>query len=213
MEDRKRAESLLAGENRVLEMTAKGNSLESILETLCRVVEQTADGCYCSVILIDPSNSKIEQAIAPSLPSTYKNRFSGIAVDRDGGSCTEAALRKKQVIVPDVVSDTRWGTYGRRTDALAHGLKTCWSSTILASNGVVLGIFAISWRESRSPNEQDQKIIEQIETEDTLAFSVLENIRRMIETAPLEQAADAYARMMEGKARFRMVLVTKNTVA
>jgi len=45
-----------------------------------------------------------------------------------------------------------------------------------------------------------------IDTEDTLAFSVLENIRPMIETRPLEQAADAYARMMEGKARFRMVL-------
>lgn len=52
-----------------------------------------------------------------------------------------------------------------------------------------------------------------IETEDTLAFSVLENIRPMIETAPLEQAADAYARMMQGKARFRMVLVTKDGVA
>jgi propanol-preferring alcohol dehydrogenase len=45
-----------------------------------------------------------------------------------------------------------------------------------------------------------------IDTEDALAFSVLENIRPMIETVPLEQAADAYARMMEGKARFRMVL-------
>jgi alcohol dehydrogenase, propanol-preferring len=49
-----------------------------------------------------------------------------------------------------------------------------------------------------------------IEQEDTLAFSVLENIRPMIETAPLEQAADVYARMMQGKARFRMVLVTKD---
>jgi D-arabinose 1-dehydrogenase-like Zn-dependent alcohol dehydrogenase len=48
-----------------------------------------------------------------------------------------------------------------------------------------------------------------IDNEDTLAFSVLENIRPMIETFPLEQAADAYARMMQGKARFRMVLVTK----
>jgi propanol-preferring alcohol dehydrogenase len=47
-----------------------------------------------------------------------------------------------------------------------------------------------------------------IDQEDTLAFSVLENIRPMIETAPLEQAADAYARMMQGKARFRMVLTT-----
>ncbi len=39
-----------------------------------------------------------------------------------------------------------------------------------------------------------------IENEDTLAFSVLENIRPMIETVPLE--------LMQGKARFRMVLVT-----
>ncbi|MCU1311676.1 MAG: zinc-binding dehydrogenase family protein [Candidatus Angelobacter sp.] len=52
-----------------------------------------------------------------------------------------------------------------------------------------------------------------IEGEDTLAFSVLENIRPMIETVPLEQAADAYARMMQGKARFRMVLVTKDGAA
>jgi len=47
-----------------------------------------------------------------------------------------------------------------------------------------------------------------IDAEDTLAFSVLENIRPMIETFPLEQAAEAYARLMQGKARFRMVLVT-----
>ena len=49
-----------------------------------------------------------------------------------------------------------------------------------------------------------------IDSEDTLAFSVLENIRPMIEAVSLEQAANAYARMMQGKARFRMVLVTKD---
>src|SRR5258708_31690832 len=67
IEDRKRAECLLAGENHVLEMTAKGSSLESILEALCGVVEQTASGCFCSVIVIEPRCSRIEQAVAPSL--------------------------------------------------------------------------------------------------------------------------------------------------
>jgi propanol-preferring alcohol dehydrogenase len=52
-----------------------------------------------------------------------------------------------------------------------------------------------------------------IDGEDTLAFSVLENIRPMIETVPLEQAADGYARMMQGKARFRMVLVVNAPIA
>lgn len=52
-----------------------------------------------------------------------------------------------------------------------------------------------------------------IDAEDVLSFSVLENIHPMIETVPLEQAADAYSRMMEGKARFRMVLTTRRPVA
>ena len=44
----------------------------------------------------------------------------------------------------------------------------------------------------------------------TLRFSALSGAKAMIETVPLEQAAAAYANMMAGKARFRMVLVTKN---
>jgi alcohol dehydrogenase, propanol-preferring len=47
-----------------------------------------------------------------------------------------------------------------------------------------------------------------MDCEDTLAFSVLENIRPMIDAVPLEQAADAYGRMMRNEARFRMVLQT-----
>ena len=162
IEDRKRAECLLAGENLALEMTAKGNSLESILESLCRVVEEAASGSLCSVILIDPSGSKIQQAVAPSLPSSYNDRFRGIPVDCEGGPCTEAALRKTQVIVSDVALETQRDTYGWRTSALTHGLKACWSTVILASNGLVLGTFAIYWREPRAPSEQNQKIIEQI---------------------------------------------------
>jgi hypothetical protein len=40
----------------------------------------------------------------------------------------------------------------------------------------------------------------------TLKFSVPGGIAAMIETMPLERAAEAYAKMMSGKARFRMVL-------
>jgi len=42
--------------------------------------------------------------------------------------------------------------------------------------------------------------------DDTLKFSTLAGVEAMIETLPLERAGEAYARMMEGKARFRMVL-------
>jgi D-arabinose 1-dehydrogenase-like Zn-dependent alcohol dehydrogenase len=44
------------------------------------------------------------------------------------------------------------------------------------------------------------------DSEDTLRFAELSGVRPMIETYPLEQAAEAYARMLSGKAQFRVVL-------
>ena len=47
-----------------------------------------------------------------------------------------------------------------------------------------------------------------IDSQDTLRFSALTGVRSMNEVFPLERAAEAYERMMSGKARFRVVLTT-----
>jgi D-arabinose 1-dehydrogenase-like Zn-dependent alcohol dehydrogenase len=47
-----------------------------------------------------------------------------------------------------------------------------------------------------------------IDSQDTLEFSLLAGVKAMTEVFPLERAADAYERMMSGKARFRVVLTT-----
>jgi D-arabinose 1-dehydrogenase-like Zn-dependent alcohol dehydrogenase len=47
-----------------------------------------------------------------------------------------------------------------------------------------------------------------MDSQDTLAFSSLSGVRPRIETLPLEQAQEAYDKMMAGDARFRMVLTT-----
>ncbi len=47
-----------------------------------------------------------------------------------------------------------------------------------------------------------------IDSEDTMAFSVLAGVRSMNEPFPLERAAEAYERMLSGRARFRAVLTT-----
>jgi len=44
------------------------------------------------------------------------------------------------------------------------------------------------------------------DSEDTLRFAELSGVRPMIETYPLEKAAEAYARMLSGKAEFRVVI-------
>ena len=49
-----------------------------------------------------------------------------------------------------------------------------------------------------------------IDEEDTLNFSVLTDIHPMIETFPLEKAAEAFGRMISNEARFRVVLTMEN---
>ncbi|HVR10110.1 MAG TPA: alcohol dehydrogenase [Thermoanaerobaculia bacterium] len=48
-----------------------------------------------------------------------------------------------------------------------------------------------------------------IDSQDTLRFSVFAGVRAMTEVFPLARAAEAYDRMMSGKARFRVVLTTE----
>jgi D-arabinose 1-dehydrogenase-like Zn-dependent alcohol dehydrogenase len=49
-----------------------------------------------------------------------------------------------------------------------------------------------------------------IDSQETLAFSVLSGVRSMNEVFPLERVTEAYERMLSGKARFRAVLTTGN---
>ena len=55
IEDRQRAETLLAGENQILEMVATGRPLAVILDGLCRLVDKLCDKSMASILLIDPS--------------------------------------------------------------------------------------------------------------------------------------------------------------
>jgi len=48
-----------------------------------------------------------------------------------------------------------------------------------------------------------------MDSEDTLRFASLTGVRPMIEVFPLEQASEAYERMLSGLARFRVVLTTR----
>lgn len=161
-EDRKQAEALLAGENRLLEMLATGCTLSEFLDALCRLIENIASGSLCGIVLVDPISNRLKHGAAPSLPLSYNESIHGRPVNIYSGPCAMAACLKEQVIAADVASDTRWDTYEWRTLAMAHGLRACWSTPIRSSDEKVLGTFAIYSREPGSPTAQHQHLIGQI---------------------------------------------------
>ena len=158
--ERKRAEVLLAGEKRLLEMIARGDSRKLILEGACLLVEELASGSLCSILLLDPSANCLRHGAAPSLPKTYIDAIDGAVIGPSVGSCGTAAYRAEPVIVSDIATDPLWADF--RDLASAHELRACWSTPILSSAGKVLGTFATYYREPRSASSQEHNVIERI---------------------------------------------------
>jgi PAS domain S-box-containing protein len=158
VEDRKRTDALLAGERRILEMVARGDTLSRILDSVCRVVEEHAPDVLASILLIE--DGRVKHGGAPSLPKAYVDAIEGAAIGPSAGSCGAAAWHGKQVVVSDIANDPLWTDY--RDLALPHSLRACWSTPIMSAEGKVIGTFAMYYREPRSPCPRDQEIIEQI---------------------------------------------------
>ena len=159
VDDRKRSEALLAGEKQLLEMVAGGHSMSEILEAICRLVESTADGCYCSVLLADPSGTRVEHGAAPSFPASFINSIVGRPLKIDDGPCGLAVRLNEQVIVADLTTETRWPDLRRLI--LAHGLRSCWSTPISSAAGKILGTFGVYYREPKAPTSLHQSLLDQ----------------------------------------------------
>jgi PAS domain S-box-containing protein len=162
IDDQRRAEALLAGEKRVLEMVAGSHSMSEILRALCKFVESTTSGCYCGVVSMDPSGTRFEYGAAPSLPENFITSIVGRPIDVDSDPCSVAALRNEQVFAADLMSERRWALQAWHQMALTHGLQACWATPISSAAGKVLGAFAIYYNEPRTLTPLDQSLIEQI---------------------------------------------------
>lgn len=160
IDDRKWSEALLAGEKHVLEMSARGYALFSILDALCRLVEEVSSQVWATILLLSPGGDHLWVGAAPSLPASFAHQPHGFVIGPATGPCGMAVYHRKPVIVADIATAPLQGDY--RDFPLAHGLRACWSTPILAADGKVLGAFALYAREPGHPDARHQEIIERI---------------------------------------------------
>jgi diguanylate cyclase (GGDEF)-like protein/PAS domain S-box-containing protein len=151
-------ETLLSGQNNVLEMIAKGSALPEVLDNIVYLIEKVSNGGMCSILLIDEDESCLIHAAAPHLPPAYTNHINGTKIGPAVGSCGTAAFLRRPVIVTDISTDSRWTDY--KEIALASGLQACWSSPVFDHQKQVIATFAMYYAEPSSPTETDIKIIQ-----------------------------------------------------
>ncbi len=155
---RVRAEELAAGQKAILEMMVTGMPLPDILSQICLMMEARSPGMTCSILLLE--GTRLHLGATPHLPEGYNQAIDGLEIGSSVGSCGTAAFRKEPVFVTDIPTDPLWADY--RKLAKTYGFRACWSTPIVSSRerGMVLGTFAMYYREPRSPKEEDHRLIE-----------------------------------------------------
>jgi diguanylate cyclase (GGDEF)-like protein/PAS domain S-box-containing protein len=159
--ERKLAEALRNGQAQILEMIATSAPLENVLDRLVSLIESQLTGIFGSVLLLDEDGLHLRLGAAPSLPKAYTKAIDGIRIGPKVASCGTAAYRRKAVIVADIMADPLWADYKDMAEGLAaaHGLRSCWSTPILASRGEVLGVFAMYSKEVREPSPAEMHLV------------------------------------------------------
>ncbi len=160
IEDRKRAEALLAGEKQIFEMIAKSQPLCRTLDALCHLVGELSPGSVCSILLVDWDEYRFRHGAAPTLPDSYSRAMDGRVFEFSSGACARAVRQGKQVIVQDIAADPLWED--QPDLPLNYGLRACWSSPVFAQDGKVIGVFAIYSRTPCLPTAYQRHLIAQI---------------------------------------------------
>lgn len=149
-------ESLLQLQNTILEMVAKGDSLERTVVRLCIEVEKLIPGVICSVLTVDRAGL-LHPLAGPSLPEDYSASVDGLPIGPEVGACGTAIYYGAAVAVTDIETDPRWAAFQHLP--LPPDLLACWSSPIFDAHDNPVATFAFYYRERRGPTLFEQEIV------------------------------------------------------
>ncbi|SDK61931.1 PAS domain S-box-containing protein [Catalinimonas alkaloidigena] len=144
------AQTLVNLQRDVLEMVARGNALDVILEQICQRIEETEEGVIPAVTLLN--EGCVSRTVGASLPSDYQQAMVGRCATTAQESWGMATVRKEAVWTHDIAEDPAWQEV--RTLALKHSLRACGSTPVLDYRGRVIATLDLYYTspQRRQPN-------------------------------------------------------------
>jgi len=181
-----RAEALLAAQKHVLGRIAEDAPLPETLEAIARFMESQAYRAHCSILILDIASGTLRHGAAHSLPPAFVAAIGHVPIGPAVGSCGTAAFTRQRVVVDDIAADPRWHGYAEL--ASQHGLRACWSTPVLSTTGGVLGTFAIYYGETRTPSDEEIRLVEALSD---LTAIAIERKQAALELRQAKEAAEA----------------------
>jgi PAS domain S-box-containing protein len=185
-----KVEELLSMQLSILEMIAKDMKTEQVLDELCYLSEKMLPNSVASIMLFDETRSHLNVRSAPSIPVDGVRYLNGLQPGPKSGSCGTAVFTGKPVFVENTQSDYRWFQFREFADRF--NICSCWSMPIRTSSETVIGSFALTSFENRTPDYFHRSLL------DAGAHLVAIIIERETQQQRLQLASIAFENINEG---------------
>jgi diguanylate cyclase (GGDEF)-like protein len=155
--DRRYQATLLADQNRILNLVASGAELTVIFTTLARFVEAQSDGGFCSFVALDQKGSHYSLEVAPYVSEGFDGAVVRASHEEGVGPCTEAICNRSPVLVEDLAGYPLHA--GLRDFVRQAGLNSVSAWPILGSKGQVMGALALYTRRRDKPHRLNAHLV------------------------------------------------------
>lgn len=159
-------------ERSILQAVAAGGPTGALLTHIAREVQTRAPDWRCSVMVADLAGEHLDMVVAPSFPASFLEGCQGVRIGERGGACGLAALLRRRVVTVDVATDPAWQPFVEWVTS--YGVRSAWSTPLVATDGALLGTFALY---ADTTMEPDDDVIDLVDGLGHLASLVLERDR------------------------------------
>ncbi len=151
-------QTLLDLQQAILESVAGGADHGDAIRQICRLGETLLPNSVASVMLMDENHELLNVYAAPSVPPEGIAQLNGLKPGPGGGSCGNVIYTQEPQFVSNTYTDDRWSDL--RQLAYNFNLCSCWSVPIFSGEKEIVGTFALSSFEHRSPSSFHRKLLE-----------------------------------------------------
>ena len=155
--ERKRAQTIMAGERNVFERIAADAPLQEVLAATVTLAESICPDFVVSIGRLGPEGRNFVEVIGARLPETLRAADQNGVIDVRNGSSAAAVYLGRAVLVGNVRTDPYWQR--RRALALDAGFSAAWGVPIKAAGGKVLGALTVYRAAAGKPAERDLELI------------------------------------------------------
>ncbi|WP_119419002.1 ATP-binding protein [Desertibaculum subflavum] len=152
------AAGLLAAQNAVLTLIARGAGIARTLDRVVELLEEQIVGAVPMAALLDPVSGRLVPVAARGIGDRLAACLDSEALACPTTPLSAAALRGAPILIADLATEEWSSALGHAV--AAEGLRACWAQPVLDQAGDAVGVIAVFSAEARMPGEAELALLD-----------------------------------------------------